>query len=79
VQARPSSLAEVAVRADSLERFGRELADWLHTLRALGSRPALALLAGLVLQRRTGLARTVVRKLLTAQSPVRAARLSARF
>jgi hypothetical protein len=42
VQARPSSLAEVAVRADSLECFGRELADWLHTLRALGSRPALA-------------------------------------
>lgn len=42
MQARPSSLAEVAARADSLERFGRELADWLHTLRALGSRPALA-------------------------------------
>jgi hypothetical protein len=79
VQARTSSLAEVAVRADSLERFGRELADWLHTLRALVSRPALALLAGLVLRRRTGLARTVVRKLLNAQSPVRAARLSARF
>ena len=30
------------MRADSLECFGRELADWLHTLRALGSRPALA-------------------------------------
>jgi hypothetical protein len=42
MQARPASLAEVAVRADSLERFGRELADWLHTLRGLGSRPALA-------------------------------------
>lgn len=42
MQARPTSLAEVAARADSLGRFGRELADWLHTLRALGSRPALA-------------------------------------
>lgn len=42
MQSRPSSLAEVATRADSLERFGHELADWLHTLRALGSRPALA-------------------------------------
>lgn len=42
MQARPTTLAEVAARADSLERFGRELADWLHTLRALGSRPALA-------------------------------------
>jgi hypothetical protein len=42
MQARPTTLAEVATRADSLERFGRELADWLHTLRALGSRPALA-------------------------------------
>ncbi len=42
MQPRPNSLAEVAARAESLERFGRELADWLHTLRALGSRPALA-------------------------------------
>ena len=42
MQNRPTSLAEVATRADSLERFGRELADWLHTLRSLGSRPALA-------------------------------------
>lgn len=42
MQARPSNLAEVAARADSLERFGRELADWLHTLRGLGSRPSLA-------------------------------------
>ena len=41
MQNRPTSLAEVAARADSLERFGRELADWLHTLRSLGSRPAL--------------------------------------
>jgi hypothetical protein len=32
----------VAARADSLARFGRELADWLHTVRTLGSRPALA-------------------------------------
>lgn len=42
MESRPASLAEVAVRADSLARFGRELADWLHTVRALGSRPALA-------------------------------------
>ena len=42
MQARPTSLAEVASRADSLGHFGRELADWLHTLRAFGSRPALA-------------------------------------
>lgn len=42
MQARPTRLAEIAERADSLERFGRELADWLHTLRGLGSRPALA-------------------------------------
>ncbi len=41
LQLRPSTLAEIAVRADSLARFGRELADWLHTLRARGSRPAL--------------------------------------
>ncbi len=42
MQARPQTLAEVADRADSLERFGRELADWLHTVRTLTSRPALA-------------------------------------
>ena len=42
MQSRPTTLAEIAVRSDSLERFGRELADWLHTLRSLGSRPALA-------------------------------------
>ena len=42
MQNRPTSLAEIATRADSLERFGRELADWLHALRGLGSRPALA-------------------------------------
>ena len=42
MQPRPANLAEVAARADSLARFGRELADWLHTLRTLGSRPALA-------------------------------------
>lgn len=41
MQARPNSLSDVATRSDSLERFGRELADWLHTLRTLGSRPAL--------------------------------------
>ena len=42
MQARPVTLAEVAARADSLAHFGRELADWMHALRALGSRPALA-------------------------------------
>lgn len=42
MQPRPHTLAEVAARADSLARFGRELADWLHTVRTLGSRPALA-------------------------------------
>ena len=42
MQPRPQTLAEVASRADSLARFGRELADWLHTVRTLGSRPALA-------------------------------------
>jgi hypothetical protein len=42
MQPRPQTLAEVAARADTLERFGRELADWLHTVRKLGSRPALA-------------------------------------
>lgn len=42
MQARPTTLAEVATRADSLVRFGRELADWLHGVRTLGSRPALA-------------------------------------
>lgn len=42
MQPRPQTLAEVAVRSDSLPTFGRELADWLHTLRALRSRPALA-------------------------------------
>jgi hypothetical protein len=41
MQLRPATLAEIASRADSLTRFGRELADWLHTLRGLGSRPAL--------------------------------------
>lgn len=41
MQTRPHTLAEIAARADSLARFGRELADWLHTLRGLGSRPAL--------------------------------------
>lgn len=42
MQPRPQTLTEVADRADSLARFGRELADWLHTVRTLGSRPALA-------------------------------------
>jgi hypothetical protein len=42
MQPRPQTLAEVAARADSLVRFGRELADWLHTVRTLGSRLELA-------------------------------------
>lgn len=42
MQPRPQSLAEVAARTDSLARFGRELADWLHTVRTLGARPSLA-------------------------------------
>jgi len=41
MQPRPQTLAEVAARSDSLPHFGRELADWLHTVRTLGSRPAL--------------------------------------
>jgi hypothetical protein len=42
MQTRPLCLAEIAARADSLARFDRELAEWLHTVRALGSRPAPA-------------------------------------
>jgi hypothetical protein len=42
MQARPQTLAEVAARADSLTRFGHELADWLRNVRTVGSRPALA-------------------------------------
>lgn len=41
MQLRPATLSEIALRSDSLIRFGRELADWLHTLRGFGSRPAL--------------------------------------
>ncbi len=41
MQSRPQTLADVATRADSLAHFGRELADWLHTVRTLGARPAL--------------------------------------
>jgi hypothetical protein len=39
---RPATLHDVATRAETLADFGRELADWLHTLRAITSRPALA-------------------------------------
>jgi hypothetical protein len=35
---RPQSLSEVAERAEDLTHFGREFADWLHTLRTLRSR-----------------------------------------
>ena len=39
---RPSSLAAVAARADSLEAFGRHLRDWLHELRRCSARPQAA-------------------------------------
>ena len=39
---RPQSLAEVAHRSDTLDRFGREFQDWLHTVRSTRSRPAIA-------------------------------------
>jgi hypothetical protein len=39
---RPQSLHEVASRAETLAHFGREFADWLHTLRTLPSRPQIA-------------------------------------
>ena len=35
---RPSTLAEVARRSDSLESFGRNLQDWLHELGRMSSR-----------------------------------------
>lgn len=38
---RPQNLAEIAQRADSLEHFGYEFADWLHTIRRTHSRKAL--------------------------------------
>jgi len=38
---RPQSLKEVADRADELRTFGWEFQDWLHTVRAIRSRPAL--------------------------------------
>lgn len=39
---RPKSLQEIATRAEDLNHFGWEFADWLHTLRTLRSRTALA-------------------------------------
>jgi len=39
---RPQTLAEVADRADDQRTFGLELQDWLHTIRAIRGRPALA-------------------------------------
>lgn len=38
---RPQTLSEVAERAEDLSHFGHEFADWLHTVRAIRSRPAL--------------------------------------
>jgi hypothetical protein len=39
---RPRTLREIAERAEDLSHFGREFADWLHTLRAGVSRPEAA-------------------------------------
>jgi hypothetical protein len=39
---RPKTLHEIATRAEDLKHFGWEFADWLHTLRTLRSRTALA-------------------------------------
>jgi len=39
---RPQTLREVAARSRSFADFGREFQDWLHTLRTLRSRPAIA-------------------------------------
>jgi len=41
VNDRPKSLHEIATRAEDLTHFGWEFTDWLHTVRALRSRPAL--------------------------------------
>jgi len=38
---RPKSLREIAERAEDLPQFGREFADWLHTLRTLRSAPQI--------------------------------------
>jgi len=38
---RPETLAQVAQRAESLEHFGHEFADWLHTVRGARSRSRL--------------------------------------
>lgn len=38
---RPSTLAEVARRATTLDHFGHEFQDWLHTVRGCRSRTAL--------------------------------------
>lgn len=39
---RPKTLREVAERSEDLSHFGREFADWLHTLRAGITRPEAA-------------------------------------
>ena len=39
---RPKNLHEISIRAEDLAHFGREFADWLHTVRTLRSRPLLA-------------------------------------
>lgn len=39
---RPITLREIATRSEDLDQFGREFADWLHTLRGGRSRPELA-------------------------------------
>lgn len=42
MKGRPKSLHEIATRAEDLQHFGWEFADWLHTLRTLRSRSAVA-------------------------------------
>jgi len=39
---RPRTLHEIAARAEDLKHFGWEFTDWLHTVRTLRSRTALA-------------------------------------
>lgn len=36
---RPASLREIAERSEDISQFGREFADWLHTVRTLKSTP----------------------------------------
>jgi len=42
MQARPSSLKEIAEWSESISDFGRYLRDWLHELRKISSREQVA-------------------------------------